>query len=195
MEEARPQLRIIAGPNGSGKTTIVRKFLPRYAAVRNFVNADLIAAGLSPFAPESVAITAARLMLAEVRRLLDQRTDFAFETTLSGKTYKPLLQQARDRGYTIFLYFLWLPDPTLNVLRVAQRVQEGGHNVPEADVRRRYQRGIRNFLDVYRPLADIWVVYENSQMWPREIAFAQEHQTTILDEATYQMFVEAGGKR
>jgi predicted ABC-type ATPase len=98
MTEEQPQLRIIAGPNGSGKTTFVRKFLPRYAEVRNFVNADMIAAGLSPFAPETVAVTAGRLMLTEIRRLIDQRATFAFETTLSGRTFEPILRQCRDQG-------------------------------------------------------------------------------------------------
>lgn len=192
MVEERLQLRIIAGPNGSGKTTFVRKFLPRYAEVKNFVNADLIAAGLSPFAPETVALAAGRLMLSEIRRLADQRADFAFETTLSGRTYEPMLRQFREQGYTVFLYFLWLPDVAMNVSRIAHRVQQGGHSVPEEDVRRRYRRGIANFLQVYRPLADSWIVFDNSGVWPREIAFALADVPTILDEEAFRCFVQGG---
>jgi predicted ABC-type ATPase len=158
MSSERPQLRIIAGPNGSGKTTFVRDFLPRYVQVPHFVNADLIAAGLAPFAPETMAMKAGRLVLAEIRRFADQRLDFAFETTLSGRTYEPMLRQFRQQGYLIYLYFLWLPDVALNLKRVAHRVQLGGHNVPEDDVRRRYRRGIANFLNVYRQWADHWIV-------------------------------------
>jgi predicted ABC-type ATPase len=192
MDEKPPQLQIIAGPNGSGKTTFVRTFLPRFAAVRNFVNADLIAAGLSPFAPETVSLAAGRLMLGEIRRLASLRADFAFETTLSGRTYEPILRQFREQGYTIHLYFLWLPDVALNLVRVAHRVQQGGHNVPEKDVRRRYGRGIANFIQVYRGLADHWIVFDNSAMWPREIAYASGADPVILDAVAFQEFTQTG---
>ena len=151
MADELPQLRVIAGPNGSGKTTFVRKFLPRYVHIPHFVNADLIAAWLSPFAPEQAALRAGRLMLEEIRRLADARQDFAFETTLSGRGYEPMLRQFRNQGYQIFIYFLWLPDVSMNLARVAGRVKQGGHHVPDEDVRRRYSRGIGNFLRIYRP--------------------------------------------
>jgi predicted ABC-type ATPase len=194
MEETRPELRIIAGPNGSGKTTFVRKYLPRIAEVRNFVNADLIAAGLSPFDPASAALKAGRLMLEEIRRLAAARADFAFETTLSGRTYEPMVQDFRNQGYFVYLYFLWLPAVEMNVERVAVRVREGGHDVPEDDVRRRYRRGIANFLTAYRQLADRWIVFDNSGSWPREIAFALAGELTILEADTYRAFEQAGGQ-
>jgi len=192
MAEHRPQLRIIAGANGSGKTTFVREFLPRYVTIPHFVNADLIAAGLSPFAPEGAALRAGRLMLEEIRRLAAARADFTFETTLSGRTYEPMLREFREEGYLVYLYFLWLPDVTLNLLRVAHRVQQGGHTVPEEDVRRRYRRGIANFLQVYRPLSDFWIVYDNSGPWPREIAFTRGGVPTILDADSFECFARAG---
>ncbi len=192
MAEQCPELRIIAGPNGSGKTTFVREFLPRYVTVPNFVNADLIAAGLAPFAPATAAVAAGRLMLQEIRRLAVERVPFAFETTLSGRTYEPMLREFRGRGYTVYLYFLWLPDVAMNLARVAGRVRQGGHDVPEDDVRRRYRRGIANFLYVYRPLTDWWVVYDNSGLSPREIAFARADVPTRRDADAYQRFVQAG---
>lgn len=192
MAEQRPQLRIIAGPNGSGKTTFVRDFLPRYVSIPHFVNADLIAAGLAPFAPQTAALRAGRLVIEEIRRLADERVDFAFETTLSGRSYVPMLREFKERGCEIYLYFLWLPDVAMNLRRVAHRVQQGGHNVPEEDVRRRYRRGIANFLSVYRPLTDFWIVYDNSGIWPREIAFARADMPTILDEDSFREFSRAG---
>jgi predicted ABC-type ATPase len=154
--------------------------------MRNFVNADLIAA------PERAALQAGRLMLGEIRRLAAEKADFAFETTLSGRTYEAMLREFRAQGYRICLYFLWLPDVSMNLERVAARVRQGGHNVPEDDVRRRYRRGIANFLTVYRQLADSWTLFDNSGRWPREIAFALGDESTILDTEAFQRFTEAG---
>lgn len=192
MVEPRPQLRIIAGPNGSGKTTFVRDFLPRYVSIPHFVNADLIAAGLEPFAPEVAALRAARVMIEEIRSLAAEGADFAFETTLSGRSYVPMLRGFRDQGYKIYLYFLWLPDVAINLERVAQRVRQGGHNVPEEDVRRRYRRGIANFLRIYRGLADSWLVFDNSGLWPREVASSLDGAVAILDEPMFERFNRAG---
>ena len=162
-----PRCIVIAGPNGAGKTTFAREFLPKDAGVIHFVNADLIAAGLSPLRPELAALTAGRLLLTELDRLAKARTDFAFETTLSGSVYLSRLKRWKASGYQIEIIFLRLPSALLALRRIASRVKQGGHNVPRADVLRRYKRGWNNFEKSYRPLADRWEVYDNSQHTPR----------------------------
>ena len=153
---------IIAGPNGAGKTTFAREFLPNEAACPTFINADLIAAGLSPFAPEKAAIQAGRLMLTEIDRHVRCKESFAFETTLSGRNYATRIPAWRSAGFTIKLFFLRLARVELAIARVAARVQQGGHNIPEAVIRRRYESGWRNFCDLYRDKVDFWQVYDNS---------------------------------
>lgn len=153
---------IIAGPNGAGKTTFARSFLPEEAECRDFINADLIAAGLSPFDPSLVAIRSGRLMIEEIKSRVRQRRSFAFETTLSGLTYARLIRQWQRAGYRVKIVFLSLPSPELAVARVRTRVAQGGHNVPESVVRRRFEAGLRNFHNRYKKLADSWVLYENS---------------------------------
>ncbi len=160
MNEARAL--IIAGPNGAGKTTFAREFLPHEANCPAFINADLIAAGLSPFAPEHAAIKAARLMLQEMDEYASRGESFAFETTLSGRSYLNRIDQWRAAGYKISLYFLMLDSPELAVARVAERVRQGGHDVPEAVIRRRYAAGLRNFRDIYRDSVDDWMLFDNS---------------------------------
>lgn len=157
-----PRCIVIAGPNGAGKTTFAREYLPKDAGVIHFVNADLIAAGLSPLRPELAALSGGRLLLAELGRLAKARADFAFETTLSGLNYVGRLQQWKAAGYGIEMIFLRLRSPLLALRRVAARVKQGGHNVPQADVLRRFARGWRNFETAYKPLADAWAVYDNS---------------------------------
>ena len=146
----RPNVYIIAGPNGAGKTTFAREFLPRYADCRNFINADLIAQGISPFAPEAAAFRAGRLVLQEIDTFVNRKEDFAFESTLSGKSYLHLLRDLKKHDYMIQIFFLWVPKAEISVSRVRDRVLRGGHNVPEADLRRRFERSIRNFLQHYR---------------------------------------------
>lgn len=150
----KPKLYIIAGPNGSGKTTFVRKFLPYYADCINFVNADLIANGLSPFSPEIAAIKAGKLMLEEIDIFRKRQVDFAFETTLSGKTYVKLLQEMKLNGYEIHIYFLWLQHVDLALRSVAERVAMGGHDIPAGTVRRRFDRCLNNLFRLYRSFAD-----------------------------------------
>jgi predicted ABC-type ATPase len=153
---------VIAGPNGAGKTTFAREYLARDARVIHFINADLIAAGLSPLAPERAALSAARLMLAEIDRLSGAKKDFAFESTLSGRTYVSRLKLPKAAGYHLEIVYLRVASPRLVLKRIAARVRQGGHTVPKADVLRRFKRSQQNFETVYRPLADTWAVYENS---------------------------------
>src|SRR5712672_2448446 len=163
----QPRCIVIAGPNGAGKTTFARRYLPVKARVIHFVNADLIAAGLSPLKPELAAIAAARMVLREIDRLAKARADFAFESTLSGLTYVRRLESWRREGYRVEIVYLRLKSSQLALRRVAARVRQGGHDVPRADVARRYSRGWKNFHLIYRPLADSWAIYENSGQSPQ----------------------------
>jgi len=162
----QPRCIIIAGPNGAGKTTFSRKILTAQQGILHFVNADLIAAGLSPLHPELAARAAGRLLLAELDRLAAGRMSFALESTLSGLTYVERMQRLKELGYSVEIIFLQLSSPELAIKRVAHRVRQGGHHVPSDDVRRRFARGWRNFESQYRPLADVWAVYENSGPTP-----------------------------
>ena len=160
------KILIIGGPNGAGKTTFAMEFLPNEAHCPIFINADLIAAGLNPFQPDLAAIQAGRLMLKMIRDCVEKEESFAFETTLSGRNYTRLIPLWQKEGYLIKLLFLRLPTPEMAIARVRQRVLEGGHDVPEQTVRRRFHSGLRNFNSIYRDLVDEWVVYENSGNTP-----------------------------
>ncbi len=161
---------IIAGPNGAGKTTFAREFLPREAGCPDFINVDLIAAGLSPFGPDRAALRAGRLMLQEIKRRVCAGESFAFETTLAGRNYARLIPRSRAAGYYVKLIFLSLPTADLAVERVAARVAQGGHNVPEEVIRRRFDAGLLNFKNLYCELVNTWVVYDNSGRTHRLIA-------------------------
>lgn len=156
-----PILHLIAGCNGAGKTTFAREFLPREARCLNFLNADLIALGISPLDAKTGAIRAARLLLTEVRELVRKRETFALESTLSGRSYLRLLRDARLAGYRVQLHYLWLPTVALAIARVRERVKKGGHPVPVADIRRRFHRSRAHFIADYAPLADFWAVWDN----------------------------------
>ena len=157
---------VIAGPNGAGKTTFAREFLPTEADVIHFVNADLIASGLSPLKPEEAAIAAARLLLTEIARRGRLHESFAFESTLSGVGHAARLRQLKRLGYCVEIVYLKLGSPQLALRRIAMRVRQGGHDVPRGDVLRRFARSWENFDRVYRGLADTWPVYDNSGMSP-----------------------------
>lgn len=157
---------IIAGPNGAGKTTFAREFLPNEAHCPIFVNADLIAAGLAPFAPETAALQAGRLMLQEIERHFAARDSFAFETTLSGRGYLKSIHRWKAAGYDVSLFFLSLDAPETAIKRVAQRVRQGGHHIPEAVIRRRFAAGLENFRNLYAPAVDAWALYDNTGNTP-----------------------------
>ena len=161
-QRRRPRCIVIAGPNGAGKTTFARRYLPEVADVIHFVNADLIAAGLSPLEPALAAVRAGRLVLREIDRLAADRADFALESTLSGLGYARRIRAWKRTGYRVEIVYLKLKSNRLALRRIASRVQEGGHDVPRSDVIRRFARGWANFERVYRPLADAWAVYDNS---------------------------------
>ena len=165
---------IVAGPNGAGKTTFAREFLPNEAHCPDFINADLIAAGLSPFNPEAAALRAGRLMLEEIGARVAGLRSFAFETTLSGLGYARQIPLWRQRGYFVKLVFLSLPDADMAVARVAGRVAQGGHSIPEAVIRRRFASGLRNFHDRYKRIVNAWTLYDNSGIPPVFIDGDQE---------------------
>lgn len=194
-DQATPNIYVVAGPNGAGKTTFVRRFLPKYVDCKNFVNADLIAAGLSPFSPESVAFRAGRIVLEEIERFAQQGIDFGLETTLSGRSYIGMIHHLKRRGYKIHIYFLWVPTENVTLARVKERVLKGGHDVPEADVRRRFRRSMENFLNHYRVLANSWILFDNSDVLPLEIAFAKEDELRIIDLNTYNALMRNYGTR
>jgi predicted ABC-type ATPase len=188
--DSQPNLYVVAGPNGAGKSTFARLFLPDYAECREFVNADLIAAGLSPFNPEGQAIQAGRLMLERIESLARTRIDFGFETTLAGRGWVPLLEDLRRQGYRLNLFFLWLPTPDLAVSRVEERVRAGGHSVPEEVIRRRFTRGLQNFFRIYQPILDGWLVFDNSVMPPELAVFSVSDQQFVFDWQLFKKFQE-----
>ena len=181
----QPRLIVLAGPNGVGKTTFARTFLPE-ARIDEFLNADLLASGLTPLKPEASAFSAARLLLTRWRELVRRRTGFAFETTFSGRTYAPMLQAARRHGYTIEMHYLWVPRVSICLRRIRNRVKKGGHNIPEADVRRRYPTSIRNFFTLYLGLADEATLWDVSQQPSRRVAKWLGGQPKIHEKRTYE---------
>ena len=160
------RILIVAGANGAGKTAFATEFLPNEGDCPNFINADLIAAGLSPFRPDLTAWQAGRLMLSMIDDYVRRGESFAFETTLSGRIYASLIPRWREQTYTVKLFFLRLSRPEIAIARGKQRVEEGGHDVPESVIRRRFHAGLRNFERVYKGLVDEWAVYDNSGYQP-----------------------------
>jgi predicted ABC-type ATPase len=184
---------VVAGPNGAGKTTFATEFLPDFVRCREFLNADLIAAGLSPFAPETQNFRAGRLLLTRFRELAEQRESFGFETTLSGRSHLVLLRDLRRRGYRVVLFFLWLCSAELALQRVATRKAQGGHGVPEADVRRRFQLGLRNLFQDYLPVLDEWWIYDADCLPPDLIAAKTAGDPTLFDTDRFEAVRRAAG--
>ena len=189
MAERAPLVVVIAVPNGAGKSTTAPRLLQDALTVVEFVNADPIAAGLSAFRPRSVAMAAGRVMVARMRALARARRDFAFETTLASRSFAPWLASLRASGYRVHVAFLSLSGPDLAVARVAERVRRGGHDVPEAVVRRRFAAGLKNFFGRYLALADTWQMFDNSADDPRLVAAgrAGEPPTIVDAEAWTQL--------
>lgn len=175
-----PSLYIIGGANGSGKTTVSMSLLPNSLGCFEYVNADAIAAGLSPLNPESMAIEAGRLMIQRLRTLSNSGSDFAFETTLAARTFAPFIIDCKTKGYMINLIYFWLQSVDLAVERVAQRVASGGHSIPEDVIRRRYERGRFNLISLYLPLCDRWIIYDNSTNDARLIAEYNYSQQIVV---------------
>jgi predicted ABC-type ATPase len=183
-----PNLYIIAGCNGAGKTTSALTILPEILSCREFVNADAIAVGLSPFDPESVAIEAGKLMLGRIDNLMKINADFAVETTLSSKGYKSLIQRAKEIDYKVTLLFFWLNSSELAIQRVSSRVAKGGHNIPIDTIKRRYRRGIQNFMSVYKHEVDNWLLLDNSESESIIIADSYNQKEQIFDIKLWNNF-------
>jgi predicted ABC-type ATPase len=185
MARHRPLVIVIAGPNGAGKSTTAPSLLRDALQVSEFVNADAIAGGLSAFRPDSVAIPAGRAMLERMQHLAEAKANFAFETTLASRSFAPWLARLKRRGYHVHVLFLWLESADLAVDRVAARVRVGGHDVPEETVRRRYERGLRNFFRLYLPLVDSWQMFDNSRAGrPRLVASEREDHVQEVANAS-----------
>lgn len=153
---------IVAGPNGAGKTTFAETYLPNDADCFNFINADLIAAGISPLRPEDAGMEAGRILLRKMDEFVAEGTTFGIESTLSGTAYVSRIRQMKEEGFRIVIFYLKIPSPELSIARVRERVTEGGHHVPEKDIRRRFEKSWSNFCNLYRPLADEWIIFDNS---------------------------------
>jgi predicted ABC-type ATPase len=176
------RLYIISGCNGAGKTTASYTILPEMLNCNEFVNADEIAKGLSPFNPDNVAIKAGRLMLTRITELLESGSDFAFETTLSTRSYVNTVKKARKKGYLVTVLYFWLNSPDLAVERVRIRVKEGGHHIPEETIRRRYDLGIKNMFNLYIPIVDFWMFIDNSKTPFEILAEGQENKEVVKNK-------------
>lgn len=170
---------IIAGPNGAGKTTFAREFLPNEANCPTFVNADLIAEGLNPLQPEQEDIAAGRMMLEMIRRYVSEDRSFAFETTLSGRTYASMIPRWREQDYRVLLFFFRLPSSEVAIARVRQRVSTGGHHVPDDVIRRRFDAGLNNFEAIYQELVDEWRLYDSTGPAPVELTRSSDHDHAV----------------
>lgn len=188
MADSSPNLVVLAGPNGAGKSTAASSILRDALGVDEFVNADVIARGLSGFEPERAGLAAGRIMLSRLRELARRRVSFAFETTLASRSFAPWIAGLIRGGYQFHLVFLWLPHPDLAVARVAARVRDGGHDVPEETIRRRHEAGLRNFFELYQPMACTWKLCDNSEASQVRLIAAGENRvvTLVADSLTWE---------
>jgi len=185
-----PHLVVIAGPNGAGKSTAAPGLLEGLLGIEDFVNADVIARGLSAYNPEGAAIEAGRIMIARLRELAADERDFAFETTLASRSFAPWIARLRtEQGYIFRLNYLWIPGPELSIGRIKGRVRDGGHHVPDDVVRRRYAGGLRNFFELYQPIADIWMMYDNTDPSARTVIAEGSGNAVdrVYDESTWNV--------
>lgn len=182
----KPQLYIIAGPNGAGKTTASFTILPEMLDIKEFVNADEIARGLSPFQPGSVRIKSGKIFLNRINRLIELKSSFAFETTLASKGIKSIISRSRKNDYEINLIFFLLNSPDLAVQRVARRVSEGGHDIPEKEIRRRFDRGLKNLFTIYQSRVDNWSLWDSSDQSPNQIASFVRNELVIKQPYIYK---------
>lgn len=189
LVDAHPTAYIIAGPNGAGKTTFAMEFLPKIAGCRNFINADLIARGLSPLDVDSAAMDAGRLFLRQIRGQMGSGNDFAFETTLSGLTYIRLFKELKRQGYELRLYYLWIPTVQLALKRIAERVQRGGHDIPGQVAARRYGKGLGNLFRHYMALADYCAIFENSSTVPVLVYERSRDSERIIMTAIFEKMI------
>lgn len=180
-----PQLYVISGCNGAGKTTASYALLPEMLGCSQFVNSDEFAKSLSPFSPDAASIQAGKLMLLKMNYLFKRHEDFAIETTLATRSLKRMIARAREQGYSVTILYFWLNSPDLAVERVRARVAAGGHNIPEPTIRRRYTAGLHYFFNVYRSMADRWILADNSQIPFKVVAEGQKDRLTVKDEETY----------
>lgn len=194
MPKRHPQCYVIAGPNGAGKTTFARDFLPHYVHCLEFVNPDLIALGLSPFDAKRAGPAAGRVVLQRIHDLAKAKNDFAMETTLSGRTYVPLLRGIREGGYQVHMFYLWLPTPEMSLQRVADRVKRGGHDVPKADVRRRFPRTLNNLFNLYWFLLDSLYFFDASNVEPSLIFEQIEGRVQIYQQEKYEKIIKKVGR-
>lgn len=184
--ETPPTCWIVAGPNGAGKTTFALEYLPEIANCKTFINADLIAAGLSPLAPETALIAASRLFLNEIERCIAARINFALETTLAGRTYLKLIRRLRQDGWCVELIYLALPDVEMSRLRVAERVLHGGHNIPIEDIERRFPRSLQNLLNDFSPAVDRTQCLMNDGAMPQIVFIQEGERRTILNPERFE---------
>ena len=195
MPSRKPTIYLIAGCNGAGKTTFAKEFLPTEAKCLRYLNVDEIARGLSPLAHDASAVKAAKLLLHELHDAIDHHQTFALETTLSGLTYLRLLRQARQRGYIVKLFYLWLPSPDVAIRRVRERVRKGGHHVPAADIRRRFGRSLANLFRYYLPLTETWSLLDNSGNTPKAVADFHDGEIAVVNRVIFDKIQTAGKKR